>query len=173
MKPLQDYIKINQRLQRIKDLGLTPITLKSPSDITQKFMYEKGTGKEGLIMSYNEASFMAQNDRNEQLTIEEYNKAIDLFIREFGEQTYVKGAIDYAYERGKGVLNYISENIGDINPDFDIDKLSKRQVVEMLQYAGNKINELKVVEQMNYKNGNSPTEFLDYVDQWYEEHIGG
>lgn len=172
MKTNNDYININKRLQRIKDMGLTPITLKSASDIAQKIISPMGMSDEGLILSYKDASKMARDDRNEQLTIEEYNKTVQLFMREFGEQTYQQGAIDYAYERGKGVLHYISENIGDINPDFDINKLSKRQVVEMLQYAGNKINELKVVEQMNYKNGNSPTEFLDYVDQWYSEHIG-
>lgn len=171
MTPSQEYININKRIQRIKEKGLTPITLKSPSDITQKFMYEKGTGKEGLIMSYNEASFMA-NTRNETLTVEEYNKSIEVFMNSYAEQTYVQGAYNEAYERAKGVIHFISENINDINPDFDIDKLSKKDVVEMLKYAGERMNELKDAEQMNYKNGNSPTDFLDFIDQWYSEHKG-
>lgn len=172
MKTNKDYINVNKRLQRIKDMGLTPITLKSPSDIAQKIVYQKGTGNEGLIMSYKEASFMAQNDRNETLTIEEYNKSVETFMREYNEQTYIEGALDQAIERAKGTLHYIQENIGDINPEIDIDNLSKREIVDMLQYAGDRMTELKALSKQGYRYENSPTDFLEFIDQWYSERKG-
>lgn len=172
MKTNKEYIKVNKRLHRIKDMGLTPITLKSPSDIAQKIVYQKGTGNEGLIMSYKEASFMAQNDRNETLTIEEYNKSVETFMREYSEQTYVEGALDQAIERAKGTLHYIQENIGEFNPEIDIDSLSKREIIDMLQYAGNQMNELKQLSKSNYRYDNSPEAYLQFIDQWYSEHKG-
>ena len=166
----RDYIKINKRLQRIKDLGLTPVTLKSPSDITEKIIYQKGTGNEGLIMSYNQAAFLAYNERNEQLTIEEYNKSIQIFMEDYKEQTYVEGAYKEAYRQAKATLEFIENNINFFESDIDINSLSEKETVKMLQYVGTKMNEFKAEVGNTYKEFNSPEIFLQYVEQWFEEH---
>lgn len=169
MQTNKEYININKRLQRIKDLGLTPITLKSPSDITEKFMYEKGTGKEGLIMSYDEARFMALNTRNEQLTIEEYNHSIEVFMRDFGEQTYVQGAVDRAYEIGIKILDSVYDNPR-IPITKDYEKLNKKDLINLLQNIGYDINTIKKDREINYQEYNSPTGFLKHYDQWFKEY---
>lgn len=169
MKTNKDYIKVNQRLQRIKDLGLTPVTLKSPSDITEKFMYQKGTSNEGLIMSYSEAAFMALNDRNENLTIEEYNHSIEVFMRDFGEQTYVQGALDRAYEIGIKILDSVYEN-PKIPISNEYKDLNKKDLVKLLQDIGYDINTIKDDRKRNYQEYNSPTGFLKHYDQWLENY---
>lgn len=164
---------INKRIKRIKSFGLTPVTLKSPADIIEKIVNQKGTGTEGLIMTYQEAQFTALHERNEQLTLEDYNDSLRTFMEGYENQTYVQGAINEAYRVGKEIIKWI------YNPEINkklndpyvssiierIDTLNKRELVKLLIDVGGTMEDLKKQKQET-SGFVSKDNWWQIVDQW-------
>lgn len=158
---------INKRIKNIKAYGLTPITLKAPANIIEKIVSPKGTSNEGLIMSYKEASFIAFNARNERLTLDEYNRSLNIFMNQYENQTYTAGAINAAYREGIKKLEWIFDKF----PEFSekVNELSEKDVVEMLNYVGNNIAEYITVR--GGKNEYpSDAAFVELCEQWIEDN---
>lgn len=162
-----DITNINKRIERIKDFGLVPITLKAPSNIIEKIVNQKGTSVEGLIMSFSEAQFTASSERNEQLTLDEYNKSLNIFMKYYESQTYMSGAIDQAYEDSKRILKWLNKE--DKNPELyeQIYKMDKRSVVKMLIDVGEEIDNITDSTTSGY---GSDGDFYRLAYQWIEDN---
>ena len=128
-KSIQDIVRqANKRIEKIKEFGMQPITLKSPANIIEKFVEPKGTSREGQIKTW--AQVRLEYDG---ISMREYENAVREFLQgEYGGQTYVKGAFEY-YKNN--VVNQMTEMGYDDLEINRLEKLSKKDFISAIDYA--------------------------------------
>lgn len=162
---------INARVVNIFKNELTPVTAKTEADIFSNILYSRGTSREGMIMTYDEALSLSikRAEKGEfvtPLTREDYNELVEELAETYKERLSVQGAVNEAYNLGMRRLNTFFE----INSDDSllnlvlekVEKMSKRAVIDMLTDIGPKVNRAE-------KNGFSSDEafyqlLLDYLN---------
>lgn len=160
-----DIKSINKRIRNIKAKDLQPVTLKSVSDYYANIISPHGTSKEGEILTYNQAKKMyEQNFKGETLTQEQYQEYLNDLISSYGDQLSVIGAINYSFERAKGVLKYIENN--DPYAYEQLMKMDRKKIVQILSEVGENTN---MLTKMGYQSGDN---YLELLNQWLEIYSG-
>lgn len=147
---------LNRRIENIKSAGLQPITLKSPADLMERFIHEKGTGKEGTFKTY--AEYTRQYGYiDEQLF---YNMIEDFFDLYKG-QLNVKGAKAYAATRARELL------IDRFGYSYDIDvilDMKDKDLYDLISKVGRETNE-------RVRNGETSDVFYYLLEEYLEDMI--
>ena len=140
MTDFQKLLKnVNRRIDRIKESGLQPVTLKTPADIIEQFVEKKGTSEEGRIKTYRE--YLKSRGDNPIISEAEYMTKIKDFVFNYDEQLTVYGNIRYQYESALAKM-LIGNERGQITDSLmdDLSKISKRDMIELIIRAGEETN---------------------------------
>lgn len=145
----------NKRIERIKEAGLQPITLKSPADLIEKFVERKGTSREGELKTWGQVKSEFDN-----ITREEYEKSITDFLEsDYGKQTYFKEAVNYYSER---IINQLIESGYDEEDISRLYKLPKREFIKLVERASE-------LAKSDKDSGGSSNSFYYYLFQYNDE----
>lgn len=146
----------NRRIERIKDAGMQPITLKSPANIIERFVEKKGTSKEGRIKSWKQVSL----EYGKEITKEEYEQSIEDFLNSYyGKQTYFNEAYKYYSER---IIDQLIEEGYDNEEISRLYNLPKKEFID-------KINEAHEKAKNDKDSGGSSNSFYYYLFQYSDE----
>lgn len=129
-KSIQELVRqANRRIDRIKSIGMQPVTLKSPADSIRIYIEEKGTSREGQFKTWAQIRL-----EHSDITIEKYEKDIkDFLLSSYGEQTTVRGSFNYYRE---SVINHLQES--NYFEDIDVERLyrlPKQEFIELINNA--------------------------------------
>ena len=151
---MRSVYNVNKRIGRIKEAGLQPITLKSPADLIEKFIHERGTSKEGLFKTY--AEYVREYGYIDR---ELYYNIIEDFFNVYENQLNVKGAMKYAAQRARHLLE---DRYNNLDIDFDVEEISERELVDIVSKAGRETNE-------RVKNGETSDIFYYLLEKYMDE----